>query len=329
MNTAATPDTEPDTEPGFGPGTADERGAETAAVRARVATAFGDRGDPALIELTVAWLLSKKEGGRPNYLAGVASWLRSCHDPLQAHPSQVEIWLEYMTVEPPRGRLPRPVTTGTLLQRLRAVSSWYTHLIAHHACDHNPAAGIHPPRAPHTPRRTPQALSLAATTVLIEHALARAEHRDTEAAWRDAALTTALFYTRTDPRTLITAQLTDLVGLPSPSSPLTLRAGPDDPAGFLIELPDPVAGALRAYLQHRAIRHHLDTSQLHGRLLVTAPTRRGTPGDQPLSPQNVNITITKLAHQAGLQVLSRITPRPAGSPTSQVCRRGHARAGSR
>ncbi|KAB2384856.1 site-specific integrase [Actinomadura montaniterrae] len=173
---------------------------------------------PTWEELTVAWLLTKKPSSRASYLRTLQQWLSRTYYPHVPDRETTEIWLEYLPNQGP-GRSRLGVAASTLAARRGLLSSWYNFLIEHGASDHNPAADIRLGKGPVRARRPVAPYSLAASAVLVEHALGRAERLGSESAWRDAALVTALYYTTVAVPVLLAADLAETIGVADTDTP--------------------------------------------------------------------------------------------------------------
>jgi site-specific recombinase XerD len=163
---------------------------------------------------------------RLNALTGLESWLAFNPRPQSAQTLQVRLWVESMNAGPARG-LARGLASTTINHYIAAVAAWYQFLLAHGACDHNPAAEVSHQRRDRRREWIP-----APGAALVTQSLELAEQRQTETAWRDCALASLLFYTAIEPATLIQARAIDLIGLTDPDGPLTLWTGPTPSSSY-------------------------------------------------------------------------------------------------
>jgi hypothetical protein len=282
-------------------------------VRAQVAgmlsstTRPDDGPSPLVADLTVRWVLSMPPEDRWGALTGLESWLAFNPRPQSAQTLQVRLWAESMNAGPARG-LVRRLASTTITRHIAAVAAWYQFLLAHGACDHNPAAEVtHQRRNRH--REWIPAPGAAASAALVTQSLELAEQRQTETAWRDCALASLLFYTALEPATLIQARAIDLIGLTDPDGPLTLWTGPHGQADSFQQLPEPTNGPLRAYLLARATRRCLHRSQLDGPLIART---QGSAlyGDYPLKLWDVKTVLNTLLDATGICASTTITVDP-------------------
>lgn len=309
-------------------GTAEALGRSDANARTRFATLLSDRMrlllmedyEPmraqAIVTRNLSWLDGKSSSARRTCLATLNAWLEDHHDPWRAGAHTVDGWLRTRTVSV-RDGLYRPVTHATIARHLSVLTSWYAFLVEQGVCATNPAAAIRPPRVPRSVKPSPATLSVAASASLVEYAVEFAVRRGWEIAWRDAALATLLYFTGLPIPTLIRLDLTAVTGHTSTDTPLLLRLGSSNPAGVFMQVPAPAHQPVRTYLALRAAHHQLRPIQLTGPLLATNSRGEGRQ-DKPLSTSAVASMLTRLAEQAGLPPIPRITPCTRGLPTPAV-----------
>ncbi|MBO2456857.1 tyrosine-type recombinase/integrase [Actinomadura violacea] len=264
--------------------------------------------------LTAAWLRGQdSEATRRGYYRDLAGWLDYCArtalEPCSARRADIDDWSASMTVNV--GGNSRPPSAATRARRLAAVSSWYTYLQSNDVTDRNPTLLVKRPTSAQitaSARKAPT-LSVTETARLLDTAEGRAIELDTEAAWRDAAVITLLFYTALRVSAFTGADLTDL------DTEAGYRVlwhsvkgkGPD--GRDYVRLDGELCRVLDAYLSVRA-RRHPDRVTPPGPLLVTTPHPydRTKPGDKRLTQRDVTNILRRQAELAGLPAASRLSP---------------------
>ncbi|MFB4319889.1 tyrosine-type recombinase/integrase [Actinomadura sp. 21ATH] len=309
-----------DTVPGTAAGTAAPGAAAVAAAIAEAVTllpalpsdAPGDRYG--LRALTVAWLRAQtSEATRRGYYRDLASWLDHCArtrlDPLAARRADIDDWTAAMTVTV-RGATRAP-SAATRARRLAAVSSWYTYLQSNDVADRNPTLLVKRPSSTEiaaSARKAPT-LSVTETARLLDTAESRAAARDTEAAWRDAAVIALLFYTALRVSAFTGADLADL-GTEAGYRVLWHGVKGKGPTGRdFVRLDGELCRVLDTYLAVRARRHPGGTCP-PGPLLVTAPHPYdpAKPGDKRLTQRDITNILRRQARLAGLPAADRLSP---------------------
>lgn len=265
--------------------------------------------------LTTAWLRSRKsDATRRAYYRDLAGWLDFCSrtqlDPLAARRADVDDWSATMTAATRSGGT-RPAGAATKARRLAAVSSWYTYLLSNEVADRNPTLLVNRPSSAEiaaAARKAPT-LSVTETALLLDTAENRATTRNTEAAWRDAAVVFLLFYTALRVSAITGANIDDL------TTEAGYRVlwhgvkgkGPDG-RGY-VRVDGELARVLDRYLCLRG-RRHPDGICPPGPLVVTTPHAfdKTKTGDQHLTQRDVTNILRAAAKRAGLPAAPRLTP---------------------
>lgn len=265
--------------------------------------------------LTAAWLRTlKSEATRRAYYGDLAGWLGYCDrtrlDPLAARRADVDDWSATMTVSTRTGGT-RPPSTSTRARRLAAVSSWYTYLQSNEVTDRNPMRLVERPSSAEiaaAARRAPT-LSPAETALLLDTCESRAVERDTEAAWRDAAVVALLFYTALRVSAITGADVTDLDSEAGYRILWHGLKGRGPHGRDYVRLDGELCRVLDAYLAVRA-RRSPDGAPPSGPLLVTTPHPYdpAKPGGKRLTQRDVTNILRRQAELAGLPAAARLTP---------------------
>lgn len=296
--------------------------------RAKIAEAVAElpglpEADPAdryhVRALTVLWLeADKTEHTRRAYYADLASWLSWCQrtglDPLRARRADVDAWKATITVTGKDGSI-RPAAPSSVARRLAGISSWYRYLQSNDATDVNPLSAV---RRPKNATTTPlPALDETSTARLLDQAERTAHTIGSEAAWRDAALVTILFYTGLRVSGLTTARVRDL---DQDAGHTILRYRKKGGAQDFVPLVPAALGPLHRYLAMRAAREGRPAHELTGPLLATCPHQYdGTkPGGRALVQRDVWNTLRRIAMQAGIPGAHTITPHTARRTTGTL-----------
>jgi site-specific recombinase XerD len=265
--------------------------------------------------LTAAWLRSQNsDATRRAYYRDLAAWLdycaRTCLDPLVARRADVDDWSSVMTVTVSGGGT-RPAGAATTARRLAAVSSWYTYLLSNDVAERNPTLLVKRPSSAEVAaaaRKAPT-LSVRETAQLLDTAESRAVDSGTEAAWRDAAVTTLLFYTALRVSAITGADLDDLATEAGYRILWHGVKGKGPEGRDFVRLDGELTRVLDTYLAVRT-RRHPDGICPPGPLLVTTPHPHdpAKPGGKRLTQRDVTNIMRKQAAAAGLPAASRLTP---------------------